>query len=395
MARLSASRVARRPAPDPIASRAEHFEPEALVELYERSLDRVHGMVFALMGDQDAAGEVTRAAYMGVLDRLGELVRTSADPVDWLLLVAARAAFAAPPPAGDRGRDAEIRSALREVRPSDREAIAVDLVGGAGPAGAAAAMRKRESSVRWMVARGLRAAGVAPVEVESLPTPSATPALRARLRTIFLAEAAQRRVGWVHRHPLALRQSHRPQVRRLHIGSAVLTVFLLGLALALGVLAAVAAGFSDPGSPLYSLKRGGENALMMVTRDPVSRSNLDVSLASQRLKEAEVTAVDGNGPVTLDLIRSREKDLQDAATGLLSSSRSAPGWTAARDRLVAEASQPVSGATQSLGDQGQRGWASDLEKEAAAFQARWAPLARLLTAPPPKPHPSTPAPKAS
>lgn len=377
---------------DPIASRAEHFEPEALVELYERSLDRVHGLVYALTGDQELAGEVTRAAYMGALDRLGELARSSADAVDWLLLIAARAAFAAGPAAGDESRDGQIRRRLAALRQSDREAVAVDVVGGAGPAGAATAMGRRESAVRLMVARGLRSAGVAPVEVESLLRPPGSEALRARLRTIFLAEAAQRRVGWVHRHPLALRQSHRPQVRRFHFGSAVLTVFFLGVALVLGVLVAVAAGFSDPGSPLYGLKRGGENVLMAVTRDPVSHSNLEVSLASQRLKEAEVTAVNGDGSTTLQLLYARDNELTDAAARLAAADRGEAGWMAARDRLEAEAAQPASGLAQSLAAQDQGRWAKAVEQEASRFQTRWAAVVKALATPPPQ---AVPSPAAS
>ncbi|MGH7778126.1 MAG: DUF5667 domain-containing protein [Candidatus Dormibacterales bacterium] len=389
---MSASRVAGPPSKtDPIASRAEHFEPEALVELYERSLDRVHGLVYALTGDQELAGEVTRAAYMGALDRLGELARSSADAVDWLLLIAARAAFGAGPAAGE-SREGQIRRRLAALRPSEREAVALDVVGGAGPAGAATAMRRREGAVRLMVARGLRSAGVAPVEAESLPRPPASEALRARLKTIFLAEAAQRRVGWVHRHPLAVRQSHRPEVRRFHFGSAVLTVFFLGVALVLGVLVAVAAGFSDPGSPLYGLKRGGENVLMAVTRDPVSRSNLDVSLASQRLKEAEVTAVNGDGSTTLQLLYARDSDLTDAAVRLAAADRGQAGWTAARDRLEAEAAQPVSGLAQSLAAQDQGGRAKAVEQEASHFRARWGAVVKQLATPPPK---AVPSPAAS
>ncbi|MGH7903780.1 MAG: DUF5667 domain-containing protein [Candidatus Dormibacteraceae bacterium] len=385
---MSVSRAARSPGRigDPDTARARLYEPQALVELFEQGVDRVHGLAYALTGDGETAGELTRETFIRALDRLTEVGRrVGSDEADWLVVVAAQVIVAGAPVAAGSGRAARTRSALFALRAAELEVLAAHVVGGVEPRALAVAGRRREWSVRSLLRRGLASAGLTEADLEELPQPPASEALRSRLLTIFLAEAAQRRVGWVHRHDLRLRESHRPQVRKLHLGSALLTVVLVVLAIAVSVMIALAAGFSDPGSPLYGFKRGGENALLMVTRSPVSRSNLEVSLAGQRLKEAEVMAAAGDAASTLGLIGSRQQDLLAAADQLLGTADRSTGWLAARDRLQNEAAQSILGLEQALRDHGQARAGAELTSRQAAFQSRWGKIAPRLATPAPRP----------
>jgi hypothetical protein len=224
--------------------------------------------------------------------------------------------------------------------------------------------------------------------LRSLPRPAADVAARSLARDLFLAEADARRARWVHVH-------HVPAVAPVPPGKGVqvgqLTALLLALlaAVAVGGVLAVAASFSEPDSGLYAVKRGGENILLTLNRDPVSRSDLEVKLAQERLREAETMASVRKPDLAVEALSARYAELRDGGARLASARSRDSRWTAARSRYLDEANKPITPLQRQLTQKGYPSWATEASREQSAFQKYLDDLMPLLGVKPnPQPSPS-------
>ena len=211
-----------------------------------------------------------------------------------------------------------------------------------------------------------------------LPTPDAGGEARMRTRSVFMAQAAQRRVAWVHNHELRVPVPRRRQVRRHGFGGAVLLFVMAVVAVVLGVTTAALAGMSEPDSALYPLKRAGEEALFQLSPDNVSRADLQVQLAQQRMREAEAMAVRSKPELALEAVHDRYAALRAGAMELTSQPVHDKRWSRTRDRLFDEEGKPSTPIEQALNRNSFGDAATAVKQEAEQFQKERADLDRAL-----------------
>ena len=234
--------------------------------------------------------------------------------------------------------------------------------------------------------------------LRTLPRPAAEAPARSLARDLFLAEADARRARWVHSHHVP---AVAPPPPRRGIRLSQLTVLLAALLIAIfvGGVVAVGASFSTPDSSLYGVKRAGEGALIGLARDPVARSDLEVKLAEERLREAETMAANGKPDLALDTLADRYSELRDAGDRLSSAPTHDARWRAARTRFLDEASKPVAPLQRQLTQKGYPTWAAQASDMATQFQRYLDQLTPSLgvqrRSPDAAPQPSPPAPAPS
>ena len=226
----------------------------------------------------------------------------------------------------------------------------------------------------------------------SKPAPEA-PA-RSLARDLFLAEADARRARWVHSHHVPAVAPPPPR-KGIRFGQLSALVMALLIAAIVGGALAGAASFSTPDSPLYRIKRSGENALLQLARDPVARADLDVNLAEERLREAEGMAAAGKPDVALDTLAARYDELRDAGDRLASAQPHDGRWKAAVSRYLTEAQKPIASLQRQLTQKGYPSWADQAGKMAGGFQRDLDRLKPKLGATINAPAPSPPAPSPS
>jgi hypothetical protein len=221
----------------------------------------------------------------------------------------------------------------------------------------------------------------------ALPHEQADRGARTRVRNIFMAQAAHRRVAWVHHHdlPLSSTKKHAPrsQPRRVR-GTALLTLFVI-LAVILGAGAAGAAGVSEPDSGLYPLKQAAEAALLRLAGDPVSHADTEVKLAAQRMREAEAMAIRDQPEYAVRAVRNRYDALRTAASDLGGHPAHDQRWQKARDRLKDEEGKPITPIEQALTRANHPDAAAAVKQEAEKFQNDRKVLDRDLGTPQPSP----------
>jgi hypothetical protein len=147
------------------------------------------------------------------------------------------------------------------------------------------------------------------------------------------------------------------------------TVLLAALAVAVtvGAVLALAASFSTPDSSLYSVKRTGEKMLVTLSRDPISRSDLEVNLSEERLRESEAMAAAGKPDLALDALSARYQELRDAGDVLAAEDVHDSRWKAARGRFVDEAGKPIAPLERELSQKGYPSWAKQATSMANDF----------------------------
>ena len=232
----------------------------------------------------------------------------------------------------------------------------------------------------------------------ALSRPPAEPPARGLARDLFLAEADARRARWVHSHHVPA-VAPPPPKKGIRMGQvSALIVALLVAALLGGVLAATAS-FSTPDSPLYPIKRSGEDALRQLSRDPVSRSDIDVNLAEERLRESEGMAAAGKPDLALGALSTRYDELREAGDRLAAAGVRDARWKSAVQRYVNEARKPVAPLERQLTQKGFPTWATQAGNMAADFQRYLDQLTPQLGvaggSPGSAPEPSPPAPSPS
>jgi len=247
-----------------------------------------------------------------------------------------------------------------------------------------------ESSDGQLVATARRLAALSRTKAEA-------PA-RSLARDLFLAEADARRARWVHSHHVPA-VAPAPPKRGLRLGQVSALIGALLIAAVLGGVLAAAASFSTPDSPFYSIKRSGENTLLQLSRDPIARSDLDVNLAEERLREAEGMAAADKPDLALDTMSTRYDELRDAGDRLAAMGTRDARWKSAVQRYLAEARKPIAPLERQLTQKGYPTWATEAGNLAKDFQGYLDRLAPSLgvanQAPGSAPQPSPPAPSPS
>jgi hypothetical protein len=224
--------------------------------------------------------------------------------------------------------------------------------------------------------------------VHDLPSTTPAPGGKVRGRNLLMADAAQRRVAWVHRHDLPLPSGVRRRPRRsLGIGSSAVLALLAVAAVLGGAALAGLAGMSEPDAPLYGVKRAGENALLTVAGDGVSRADLRIQLAQQRLREAEAMAVLDKPELAVPALQDRFDALRSAGADLASETRRDQRWTKTRDRFLDEESKPASAIEVDLQRAGHNEDADAVKQEIQQFQNDRKSIDRQLGKPQPAPSP--------
>lgn len=413
--------------PDRLVEAARRFDPAALGSIFDSSFAPVHRILAALLGNEPEAIEAAAVAtYRRVLERLDD-VRTRRLRVDaWLCrmacLEAARRRPADPGAGGAVGigprpyDPRRVRAALWALPADQREVIGTRVLAGFEAAQVAAAGGRSLSLVLNLEQRALRAlardlrrhfgrgselaldrgldrivagataqeaAAAVPELGEQLPLleaawaarsllpPQIDTVLRERVRSAVLAEAAERRAGWVHSHqgifPITM-----PRRNPLRTAGRVATGTLLAI---LSVVAGVAiAGFavtSEPDSAIYPLRRVAENVLVFAHRSAPSRADLEVDLADQRLREADAMALNGKAALAVQAVRDRYVELSQAARALIDDSgQHDAAWKSARDKLVADESAGLSQLEEQLTADGDAWAAQQVRQEFDAYQAQ-------------------------
>ncbi len=273
------------------------------------------------------------------------------------------------------------------------DAAVDDVIDGADPAQAAAHVSApADAPALLKLVSGLR--GLAG---DSTPEDVAT-----RLRTSFLAAAADRQAQWVHRHHAVATV---PGVQRRRYPSRTGTVLTLVIAAVLAVVVggvlAVLSSFADPASLLYPVKRSSEATLVAVSLDPVDRAQLEIKLAQTRAREAEDMAGRGDGDRAAAAVDDRFRLLRAAARDLVSTSVHDARWRAARDRLFRESDVAMTTVDTDLQAGGQTRSAQDVERLVADYQRDRKTLESQLGRPSPQqgppaatPPPPVPAPSS-
>jgi hypothetical protein len=362
----------------PLIKRAQRYEREALEELFDRSVGRVYSLCFALTGRAEDAEALAGHTLQRALDGLPTFNGDVRGFDCWLLRLAATTAgrVASGPEA--------VRVAYGELPGHDQEVAALRLLAGMDTDRVAQATRRSPVDVRNALADSLRRLGRHPArsnggnlqafdqavervlagadpdqesakllvpvdatellrtarEVAGLKREPLGPHATARLRTVFVADAAERRAVWVQRHqraPMVPGIVVRRGPSRLSAGAVLLLVGLI--AIGVGGTIAIFSMFAGPDSPAYPLKRFAETALLAASRDPTGRADFELKLASTRSREAEDMAVAGKGDLAVAATRDHFDNLRAAGSALARSTRRDQRWAAERNRLSELASQ--------------------------------------------------------
>lgn len=370
----------------PLLKRAQRYERDALEELFDRDIGRVYSLCFALTGSAEQAEALSSRVFRRALESLPSFNGDARAFDGWVLRLAATAA------GRSHARGDDVRDAYRQLAGHEQEILALRLLAGMDSDRVARVTRRSATDVRTALAETLRklrgrrlptggnlvafdngidqvAAGADPDDVGAklLVPPDATfllrqaaeilrlgreplgPAATARLRTAFVADAAERRAIWVQRNQKAAMV---PGVVIRRSGSRLsgwLVVALIGLiAIGAGGTLAVFSMFSGPGSPPYPVKRFAENVLLAVNRDPTSRADFELKLASTRSREAEDMAVAGNGDLATQAMRDHFDMLRAAGNDLARAPVHDARWTATRNSFSSQASQSTEEIQQDL-----------------------------------------------
>jgi uncharacterized protein YaaR (DUF327 family) len=201
----------------------------------------------------------------------------------------------------------------------------------------------------------------------ALSRPPAEAPARALARDLFLAEADARRARWVHSHHVPA-VAPPPPKKGIRLGQLSALIAALLVAVLVGGILAVVASFSTPDSPFYGIKRSGENTLSQLQRDPVARSDLDVNLAEERLRESEGMAVAGKPDLALAALATRYDELRDAGDRLAAARTHDARWKSAVSRYVTEAQKPITSLEHQLTQKGYPSWAAQAASLASDFQ---------------------------
>jgi DNA-directed RNA polymerase specialized sigma24 family protein len=415
--------------PDPtLLLRAREYDREALAELCDRNVGRMYAMCAALLGDSESAELLTGRALLKALETVESFEGDGAAFDLWLLRLAAAEA------ARHRAQTAGVRADLNRLGNHEYELLAVRVLGDLDTDHLSPALDVRAASLRSQLVMALRrlddtvgagaggdlrlfdeavdrvARGADPqrtaaslstppdalgllrtvAEVRGLMRDSLADAAAVRLRTAFLAAAAERRTQWVRRHQ---RPATVPGVdsRRYpnKIGAAVALAIAGGLALAVGLLLTALSAFADPDSPFYPVKRVAEVALVAVDGDPLSRAQLEIRLAQVREREAEDMASRGQGDRAVEVMSDRYDMLRDASRDLIASSSRGSQWKTTRDKLFQEASNPTTTVQRDLRVTGQGGAADQIAQLSRNYETDRKQLDPQLGHPTPSPQPPT------
>jgi hypothetical protein len=399
-----------------LLDRVRAFHREALAEVFELTFDDLYLYVHALVADHAIAERVAEDAYAKVLDRLPAYTGEVAGIRAWALHQAGDAVRRVP-----RGELAGtgLREAIARLGRFEHEAITLRLVAGLEAAAVVAGTGRRTSSVLSSQINALRelragsatlnplslpahqrqldvaldrllagepaaeAAAWAPLVTGAggllaaasglvdLPREPAPPQSRARLRGRFLAAAEERRAGWFHRtHTPAAVPGRKPRKEPSRAGTASALALAMVLAVLAGLVLSVAAAFSDPSSDVYPVKRLGESTLVALSTDRVSKADLEVKLAAERLKEAESMASARRPDLAVQAMNSEFDDLRAAASDLagIPNSHRDQRWKSIRDRLEAAAAKPVTDLERTLTAGGYKQQAAQLKQSYERFQ---------------------------
>jgi DNA-directed RNA polymerase specialized sigma24 family protein len=413
--------------PDPtLLLRAREYDREALAELCDRNVGRMYAMCSALLGDSESAELLTGRALLKALETVESFEGDGAAFDLWLLRLAAVEA------ARHRAQTAGVRADLNRLGNHEYELLAVRVLGDLDTDHLSPALDVRAASLRSQLVMALRrlddtvgagaggdlrlfdeavdrvARGADPqrtaaslstppdalgllrtvAEVRGLMRDSLADAAAVRLRTAFLAAAAERRTQWVRRHQ---RPATVPGVdsRRYpnKIGAAVALAIAGGLALAVGLLLTALSAFADPDSPFYPVKRVAEVALVAVDGDQLSRAQLEIRLAQVREREAEDMASRGQGDRAVEVMSDRYDMLRDASRDLIASSSRGSQWKTTRDKLFQEASNPTTTVQRDLRVTGQGGAADQIAQLSRNYETDRKQLDPQLGHPTPSPQP--------
>jgi DNA-directed RNA polymerase specialized sigma24 family protein len=411
--------------PDPtLLLRAREYDREALAELCDRNVGRMYAMCSALLGDSESAELLTGRALLKALEAVETFAGDGAAFDLWLLRLAAAEA------ARHRPQTAGVRADLSRLSNSEYELLALRVLGDVDTDHLSPALAVRAATLRSQLVVALRrlddsvgagaggdlrlfdeavdrvARGADPqrtaaslstppdalgllrtvAEVRALLRDRLVDAAAVRLRTAFLAAAAERRTQWVRRHQ---RPATVPGVdsRRYpnKTGAAFALAVAGALALMVGLMLTALSVLANPDSPFYPIKRLGEAALIAVDGDPVSRAQLEVRLAQVREREAEDMAGRGEGDRAVEVMSDRFDLLRDASRDLIASSSRGSKWKDTRDRLFQEASHPTSTVQRDLRVTGQKAAADQIAQLSRNYESDRKQLDPQLGRPAPSP----------
>ncbi|HLH67506.1 MAG TPA: sigma factor [Candidatus Dormibacteraeota bacterium] len=392
-----------------VIARARRYEREAVAELCDRNLDRLYRMCEVLTGTSQAAEEVVEAAFMKALDGLPDFEGEGQAFDVWLLRLGASVA------ARRRAPGVGLRARLGRLSNFDYELVALRVLGEVDSDRLSPALNAPPANLRaWLVSSlreldgragsgwgyDLRAFDAAIGEVVAGADPDRTattltappdaqsllgvvaqlrgllggpiPAeVATRLRTRVLAEVAERRVQWVHRHHVVatvpgVGQRRYPTRRGTVIALALATI----LAMVVGASFALLSSFAEPNSLLYPLKLTGEGILVAMDISPVSRADLETKLARTREREAEDMAVHGQGWLAVEALRARYQLLLAAGRDLLSVPEPDRDqrWRSTRDAFFAEEDKSETLIERDLEASGQRQAESQAQAVVASYE---------------------------
>jgi DNA-directed RNA polymerase specialized sigma24 family protein len=392
----------------PLIHRAQRFERESLQELFDRCADRLFRLCHALTGAPDDAEAMARRALERALDGLPRFGGDARRFDGWVLRLALtrpRRQLVAP---------AGLRSGLARLPNRHQELLALRTVAGMETDRMALVLDRSAGDVRRSLVEGLRRlagqtpspqeggledfdraldrvlAGASPAQAASsltapagavtllevardlarLPSEPPSDHARNRLRTAFLAGGAERRAMWVQRHrvaPMVPGLELRRGARRVSKGLVTLIVALT--AFSVGSTIAILSMFAGPTTPTYPIKRFAESALLVVNRDPASRADFELKLASTRSREAEDMAVAGHGDLAVTMMKDRYQMLRAAALDLVVARQRDSRWTDERNRFSSEASQSTTNIQNDLKANHQWAAADQVKRLAQQFQS--------------------------
>ena len=427
-----------------LLDRVRVFHREGVAEVFERTFDDLYLYVHALVADHAIAERVAEDTFRKVIDRLPDYTGDPAGLRPWVLHQGADAVRRVPR-AELAGKG--IRESIARLGRFEHEAITLRMVAGLDAASLAAATKRRLSSVLGSQVTALRmlrtgsaalnplslptqqrqldaaldhllagdgavaAAAWAPLVNDAggllraasglaeLPRESAPPAVRSRVRSHFLALAEERRAGWFHRnYAPAVVPGRRSRKEPSRFGTASALAFAMVLAVLAGLVLSVAAAFADPSSDVYPVKRLGESTLLALSTDRLAKADLEVKLATERLKESETMASGRRPDLAVQAINSEFDDLRAAASDLagIPSSHRDQRWKSIRDRLETAASNPTTGIERTLTAGGYKKQAGQVKQSYEAFQKDRQAFDKSLGVAAPLPQPSAaPLPQAS
>jgi DNA-directed RNA polymerase specialized sigma24 family protein len=418
----------------PLIQRAQRYEREALEELFDRGIAGLGRLCQTLTGSPDEAERLVRHGLDRALDALPRFRGDGYGFPAWLLRMGAGSVDRMPRPAD------ELRAAFQRLPRRSQEVLGLRVLARLDSDRVAQATRRSAGDVRSLLAGALRrlrggpyqlperrnleafdiavdrvlAGGDPDREGAKLLAPADAPALlglvkqlaewqaeplaepaTARLRTIFLAGGAERRATWIQRHQavamvpgLELRRGS----KRISRGAVVMLIALL--AVTAGGLLAIFSMFASPDAPSYPVKRFAETVLLGLNRDPVSRADLELKLASTRSREAEDMAVGGRGDLAVAMMRDRYQLLRQAGVELATSPQRDARWTSERNQFSSQASQSTEVLQNDLKASHQPAAANQVRALAQQFQRDRTRIDAGLGSPaaagPPSPPPPTP-----